>query len=76
VEMRRVRPVREPSPIKSPALWIATTASFIVRTRPPQSDRVIVAVEDIGVGIKPENCRPAFQRILHHQARGVFSLQG
>jgi C4-dicarboxylate-specific signal transduction histidine kinase len=49
---------------------------LIVRTRPPQSDRVIVAVEDIGVGIKPENCRPAFQRILHHQARGVFSLQG
>ena len=31
-----------------------------VRTQGPQSDRVLVAVEDAGVGIEPENINRAF----------------
>jgi len=33
---------------------------LVMRTQPHQSDRVLVAVEDVGVGIKPENADRLF----------------
>jgi C4-dicarboxylate-specific signal transduction histidine kinase len=35
---------------------------LIVRTRPYQSDQVLVAVEDVGVGIAPENADRLFKQ--------------
>ena len=42
---------------------------LVVRSQLDDSGQVLVAVQDSGVGIDPENAKQALQRLLHHQAQ-------
>jgi PAS domain S-box-containing protein len=44
---------------------------LIMRTQPHQSDRVLVAVEDVGVGIKPENADRLFSAFYTTKPDGL-----
>jgi C4-dicarboxylate-specific signal transduction histidine kinase len=44
---------------------------LIMRTQPHQSDRVLVAVEDVGVGIKPENVDRLFSAFYTTKPDGL-----
>ena len=44
---------------------------LIMRTQPHQSDRVLVAVEDVGIGIKPENADRLFSAFYTTKPDGL-----
>jgi len=44
---------------------------LIMRTQPHQSDRVLVAVEDVGVGVKPENADQLFSAFYTTKPDGL-----
>ena len=44
---------------------------LIVRTRPHQSEQVLVAVEDVGVGIEPENTARLFSAFYTTKPAGL-----
>jgi len=44
---------------------------LIVRTRPRQSEQVLVAVEDVGVGIEPENTARLFSAFYTTKPAGL-----
>ncbi len=43
-----------------------TAARASIRTQTCDFDQILVMVEDVGVGVAPENAHRLFQRLLHY----------